>query len=145
MKSNLKFFAGLGLGLIISFLFLNVGTLQSKNNISEPGKIVSADDNPAVDGEMISTAIANPMISLYSTDFVTGNNLPVNTTTGGVIGRKMLRGITGSSSDDLIKYSFYLTTEANGDQKIGLIFYPKTTSNMVLRTGTAAFCPNMCK
>ena len=30
MKSNAKFFSGLGLGLLVSFIFLNVNTLKSE-------------------------------------------------------------------------------------------------------------------
>ena len=40
MKSNAKFFSGLGLGLLISFIFLNVNMLKSEKPIDSATPVV---------------------------------------------------------------------------------------------------------
>ncbi len=139
MKSNAKFFSGLGLGLLVSFIFLNVNTLKSEkleDGESSAINSIMADENET-NGTMMNTAEAEAMIAAYKMYTTSPEGKMV--TEGGVIDRKVLKGILGMSSDDLIKYRFY---KKNND--IGIVFYPQRTSTQVLRTGYSAFCPNMC-
>ena len=139
MKSNAKFFSGLGLGLLLSFIFLNVNVLKSEKPVNTDSSAINSvmADNNETNGVMINTVEAEAMIAAYKV--YTASPEAKMTTEGGVIDRRVLKSILGSSSDDLIKYRFY-----KKDNNIGIMFYPKRTSTSILRNGYSAFCPNMC-
>lgn len=146
MKSNAKFFTGLALGLAMSFLFLNVGSLKSESTAVPTPKdqSITKTQTPDREGEFISVQQANEMINSYKNIYIPANQLSSSTTLGGVIGRSNLQELAKDGNDDLIMFRFYMTTNSEGDQQIGLIFYPKAASTNVLRTGTSSFCPTMC-
>ncbi|MBT8327967.1 MAG: hypothetical protein KJP21_09600 [Bacteroidia bacterium] len=147
MKSNLKFFTGLTCGLILGILFFNTFDLQSKSTLEmTPVVLETADeeDDP-VKGQWINNSTANTLIASYQTNFIEANSLPSNTTIGGFIGKKHLRDICGISADEYIKFRFYQTADATGNSQLGIIFYPTKTANVLLRTGSASFCPMLCE
>ena len=139
MKSNAKFFSGLALGLLISFIFLNVNMLKSEKPIESATPVVqdATTEENETNGTMVPTAEAEALISAYK-NYTTAPGAKM-VTEGGVIDRKVLKDILGMSSDDQIKFRFY-----KKDENIGIVFYPKRTSSSVLRTGFTSFCPNMC-
>ncbi|MFT5723584.1 MAG: hypothetical protein ACI9JN_000698 [Bacteroidia bacterium] len=143
MKSNAKFFTGLGLGLLVSFLFLNVGMLKSESPASADASeavLASLEENET-NGMNVPALDANALIDAYKAYTTAPGSKSL--TEGGVIDRRELKAILGSSSDDLIKFRFYLKTEGE-TQNIGIVFYPKRTSSTLLRTGYQSYCPNMC-
>ncbi|MCB9262756.1 MAG: hypothetical protein H6607_10315 [Flavobacteriales bacterium] len=145
MKSNIKFFSGLSLGLLIGFMVFNAPKIISKNNEALPKTTETQSSNdPSKEGEFITTEAANALISAYKTGFVDKNGLPSNTTIGGVISKSNLNKVCGLGADDLIKFRFYLTQSTEGADQIGVIFYKKSDATEALRTGSASFCPVMC-
>ena len=138
MNSNAKFFSGLGLGLLVSFILLNVGTLKSEKPIQspDPSPMQVMEENET-NGMMVSVGEAETMIADYKT-YTTDPGAKM-VTEGGTIDRKLLKGILGMSSDDQIKFRFY-----KKDNDFGIVFYPQRTSTSVLRNGYQSFCPNMC-
>ena len=146
MKSNVKFFTGLTCGLILGILFFNTFDLQSKTTPESDSIAMSTADeaDDPVKGQWINAATASTLVASYTTNFVEANDLPSNTTIGGFIGKKHLRDISGLSADDYIKFRFYQTQDESGGSQIGVIFYPTESSSVMLRTGSASFCPMLC-
>ena len=139
MKSNTKFFAGLSLGLLFGFLVFSAGSFFSQ--ASEVDGIQKSDAG-AGDGEWITVQAANTMIDAYKTNFIQGNNLPENTTLGGTISKSQLKDVAARSSDESIKFRFYLSN-TEGQPKIGIAFFPKRSGETALITNS--FCPQMCE
>lgn len=141
MKSNAKFFSGLGLGLLISFIFLNVNTLKSEKPNTANTLVVQSTqgDESETNGVSCSQDEAQTLINAYKS-YITAPGAKM-ATEGGVIDRRVLKGILGTSSDDLIRFRFY----KSGDN-MGIVFFPKFNdpAESRLRTGYQSFCPNMC-
>lgn len=146
MKSNVKFFTGLTCGLVLGILFFNTFELQSKAipNPDETAVVAGNEPDDPVKGEWINSETAASMVSSYKTNFIQANSLPSNTTIGGFIGKKHLRDVCGLSADEYVKFRFYQTTDASGSSQIGIIFYPTQSCSVMLRTGSASFCPMLC-
>ena len=138
MKNNSKFFLGLAVGLMLSFVAFNVGTLQSDNKTVPVIEDLKA-TNSSVEGEFISPSEAEEMINKFGTF---SNNC--NTTIGGFIGKSNLRSITGLGANSLIKYRLYVEQNSEGKNQIGLLFYKDKDADKVLKTGNASFCPVVC-
>ncbi len=144
MKFNAKFFSGLGLGLVLSFLFLNANLLMSQSGTEQQGAGEPTTDNAPVNGKMVATTTADTLIADFTTGFIEANNLPANTTIGGFVGRSNLKSVVDGGMGDLVKFRFYLTQDDGGANQIGLIFYPDAGAASVLQTGSKSFCPSMC-
>ena len=137
MKSNYKFYLGLSFGLLMGFLVFNLGSAIGDSNKTQDVSLGNAD--VSITGSWVQTADMQPQIDAYK-KFITEKNLPENTSTGGFIKRTVLNDITGTMDGSYIKYSFYY----DGEGKIGLYFQKEGDDSEGIRTGAAAFCPNMC-
>lgn len=139
MKSNYKFYLGLSFGLFIGFILFNFSPAfsSSTTNVNLSNQ---SSGNPSVDGSWEPLCDMQGQINAYSA-FVSENNLPSNTSTGGYIKRTVLNDITGTMDGTYIKYSFYY----DGNGKIGLYFQKQGDPNNGIRTGASAFCPNLCE
>jgi hypothetical protein len=138
MKNNSKFFYGLAVGLLFSFITFAVGTLQSDNKTVPVIQDLNA-SNSGLEGEFITTEEADQMINNFSTF-----SSSCNTTIGGFIGKSNLRSVTGLGANSLIKYRLYVEQDPEGKNKIGLLFYKDKDATSVLKTGAASFCPVVC-
>lgn len=139
MKSNYKFFLGLSFGLLIGFVLFNVGSAFSSDEVNNTESMEGPSD-PSIDGCWAPLSEMQGQIDAYQTDFRDAYNLPANTSTGGYIKRTVLNDLTGLFDGAYIKYSFYY----DGDGKIGLYFQKASKPETGIRTGSAAFCPNLC-
>jgi hypothetical protein len=142
MNNLPKFFLGLLCGLVISFFVFNGNSVLNANSAKGTithSPIETADET--IDGKWINMSDAQPLIDAYKTDFIDANKLSGNTSTGGFIKRSVLNDITGPFDGAYIKYSFYY----QGNGQIGIIFQKQSENTQVIRTGSAAFCPNMCQ
>ena len=146
MKLKSNFILGLGTGVLSSLaLVVLMGASSGSGPATDQTNATNQTVVDPVKGGYISSEEAAPLISAYASDFVQGNNLPANTTIGGYIGKENLQSIAnGAGESEYVKFSFYLTTDENNAQQIGLIFYPNETAAQVLRTGSASFCPSLC-
>ena len=128
---------GIATGVVMCFIVFMLSSATTN-------KDDAAAQNDALKGEYISTEIAERLISDYSSKWVSGNELPSNTTIGGIIGRANIASLASMSNEEYIKFRFYYTQDENDAPQIGLIFYPSEGSSAVLRTGSASFCPTVC-
>jgi hypothetical protein len=118
---------------------------MSKNSTTNaPPSIQDVSGVDATKGGSISSSNADLLISAYKTNFIDRNGLPSNTTIGGVIGRDNLKSVVEGGTEDLVKFRFYLTSNAAGEEMIGLMFYPSANATSLVRTGSESFCPPMC-
>ena len=86
-----SFFPAIGLGLLVSFIFLNVNTLKSEkleDGESSAINSIMADENET-NGTMMNTAEAEAMIAAYKMYTTSPEGKMV--TEGGVIDRKVLK------------------------------------------------------
>lgn len=142
MNNFPKFFLGLLCGLIISFFIFNGSNLlQADSETSNDRKSVIETTDETIDGSWITMSEAQPLIDAYQNDIVIAYKLPENTSTGGFIKRTVLNDITGAFDGKYIKYSFYY----QGNGQIGIIFQSQMDETKGIRTGSQAFCPNICQ
>ncbi len=140
MKLKSNFILGLATGVAICFgAVLLSSSASSVDGISKENAI-----NDLLKGNYVSVQEADQLINAYSTNWIPANELPTNTTIGGVIGRANLINMASGGNSDLIKFRFYYQQSESGDPQIGLVFYPTETSSAVLKTGAGSFCPVVC-
>lgn len=137
MKSNYKFYLGLSFGLLIGFIAFNIENATSENTNTNQISNINGDVN--VSGYWVNSSEIQPKIDAYK-KFIMEKNLPENTSTGGFIKRSVLNDITGSMDGSYIKYSFFY----EGEGKIGLYFQKESKPDKGIRSGSDAFCPNLC-
>lgn len=139
IKSNftLGLISGIGLSVALT-LFMSARTdvksVDSSDGFVDPYK-----------GGYIGSYEADSLINQYANDWVKANDLPMNTTTGGYIGKSNLAQVASlGNEEEYIKFNFYYTKGENNEPQIGLMFYPSYDASAVLMTGSGSYCPTQC-
>lgn len=151
MNRKNQFISGLLAGMVISasaFLF-TAANLKENSGGSTPiiNDVQQVSGDTSLSGNYISVQDADPMIQSYTSDFISKYKLPAGSSIGGIVGKTQL--IQAASVDDgknYVKFRFYLNSgqETGGDPQIGIMFYPASNSEQLIRTGSSSFCPTIC-